>query len=296
MTIQRVLLVLAAACAATSVHAQLIGPIPPKPDSPEPGASGPLGPAPEVRPPDGEPRAPSIVERGADGRLKSLSTSPVEAALARYPFDADHRSRIEASRAARRRDVDHLVVEKLDSVLEVQRLAPQVEAASDFQTLFKARDAVAALRMEQPLDRLLRDGAITLEQKVRIEEALREYDVARKRQIEADAKGDPTRAAVLNLRQTFDDVAREPLASLDRQLATLSDHIESVLDKLALRDDQRKATDALRFALRSGVSTSIHAKEMRRELVKHYWLDVLDMEQKRRALLAAGPDEPLKAP
>lgn len=272
---------------------QLIGPIPAGPDRStrtDPDAPAPSGPAPVVEPASTEPRAPSIVERDASGRLRPLSGTPEQAAVANYPFDEARRTKILASQAARRQDLDRFVVAKLEAVLEVQRLAPKVRAASDFETLFKARDAVAELRSEKPLDRLLRDGAISLEHKVRLEEALREYDIARKKQIDEDAKGDPTRGAVLNLRQTFDDVASEPLASLERQLDGLAHRIEKVIETLEIRDEQRQATNALGHALRSGVSTSIHAQSMRRNLTKTYWLDVLDMEQKRRALIAAQPD------
>jgi hypothetical protein len=281
---------LASLIAAGAASAQLIGPIPPKPAAPQTTEPGPLGPVPEVMPPEGEPRAPSIIERDADGRLKTIDGSPEMAAVAKYPFDAERRAKIAASQSARRADVDKLVVTRLESVLDVRRLLPQVRSASDFETLFKARDAVAALRMEKPLDRLLRDGAITIEHKVRLEEAVREFDTARKKQIDADSKGDATRAAVLNLRQTFEDAAREPLESLDRQLNTLSEQIEQVLPGLTLRDDQRKATEVLR--IRIGARGSIHNWAAKRhDMVENYWLDILDMEQKRAALIAARPDE-----
>jgi hypothetical protein len=260
--------------------AQLIGPIPPAPTPPEPAAPVPAAAQPEVKPPPGEPDAPSIVERDK-GRLKLLD-SPEEAAAAKYPFDQDRRSRIAASLKSRAADMDRFVVASLDRVLEAQRLSPEVAGASDFDTLFKARDTVSALKFEHPLDRLLRDNAVSLEHKTRLDEAVREYDTACKKQLDADAGGDPSRAAVLNLRRTFRDVTREPIASLERQLKTLGDNSEAVLDAIPLHDSQREEAAKLRERI-----AAIPAADARCLEMLMFWKATLDLEQQRVALIAA---------
>ena len=69
------------------------------------------------------------------------------------------------------------------------------------------------------------------------------YDRARKVQIDSDAGGDATRAAVLNLRQTFADATREPFRSLETQANDVADHLAEMKDRLArapgpARDDR----------------------------------------------------------
>ncbi len=266
-------------------HAQLIGPIPPAPIPPAAPSSG----APstvEVKPPPNAPDAPSIIDL-ENGRLKPLATSADEVAVARYPFDDARRARIAASLQSRAADMDRFVIANLDRVLEAEAMAPKVRTAGDFDTLFKARDTVAALRFERPLDRLVRDGAITLEHKTRLDEAVRGYEAARKKQNDADAAGDPTRAAVLALRQTFDDASREPFASLTRQLALLANHLEAVTDSLALRPEQIIARRALAQQLLGTEDRQPQHGPARQQLIDTFWRDVLDLEQKRAALTAA---------
>jgi hypothetical protein len=277
-------IVVLACTLARPAAAQLIGPIPPA-TTPAPAQSTGLAPA-EIKPPPSEPDAPSIVEHDK-GRLKPLPTTPDEAAVARYPFEESRRTNIAASLKARSADLDRFVITKLDRVLEAQNLQPQVEAASDFDTLFKARDTVAALKFERPLDRLLRDGAITLEHKTRLDEAVREYETARKKQNDTDAAGDPTRAAVLALRQTFDDATRELFISLERQLTPLADHFDAIIDSLSLRPEQTDARRAIKQQLiREGIKHPCPAPAQQR-LITAFWHDVLDIEQKRAALTAA---------
>ena len=276
----RTTLVLLAIALVRPASAQLIGPIPPAP-APARAHAQPGGTPAEVKPPPGEPDAPSIVEH-ENGRLKPLASTPDEAAVARYPFDEARRARIAASLKARAADLDRFVVANLDHVLEAQTLEPQVLSAGDFNTLFRARDTVAALRFERPLDRLLRDGAITLEHKTRLDEAVREYETARKRQNDADAAGDPTRAAILARRRTLAGALREPLASLARQLATFGPHADAVLGAITLRQEQQPAAGKLRSVLARAASP-----DERSAALVQFWKSTLDAEQKRAALTAA---------
>ncbi|MBY0313184.1 MAG: hypothetical protein K2W85_14025 [Phycisphaerales bacterium] len=220
--------VVAVACmvAGTSAaHAQLIGPVPPK-GEPMPAAT-PSGPEASSPPPrdlskaDSEPPAPSIVDRDEAGAMKMLARGPEEEAVARYAFTEDRRAKVGRSMAARATEVDRLVIEKIDAVLKVEAMRDRVMNATEFGPLFAARDAVAALRSERLLDRLQRDGAITALQRARLDQAVGEYEKAMREHFEQLTGGDPSRQAVLNLRQTYVDATREPLAALDRLMTDL---------------------------------------------------------------------------
>lgn len=208
-----------------AASAQLIGPVPPK-GEPMPAAT-PSGPEASSPPPrdlskaDSEPPAPSIVDRDDAGVMKMLARGPEEEAVARYAFAEDRRAKVGKSIAARATEVDRLVIEKIDAVLKVDAMRDRVMNATEFGPLFAARDAVAALRSERLLDRLQRDGAITALQRARMDQSISEYEKALREHFERQTGGDPSRQAVLNLRQTYVDATREPLAALDRLMGDL---------------------------------------------------------------------------
>ena len=190
--------------------AQLIGPIPPA-TAPTPEYVPPERreiPAPHVAVPEVEPPAPTIVRKDDNGRLKPITGTAEGAAIAAYAFDAARRAKIASTGAARTLDLDRFVVQNLDKVLAARKMREKVENASDFNDLFAARDVVVALRFERLIDRLERERAITMAQRVRLDETLLNYEKARRAEIEQQTGNDPTRAAILNLRQTFADTTR----------------------------------------------------------------------------------------
>lgn len=209
---------------ATASHAQFIGPVPakgePLPPSPRPAAPSPPAPQ-DLSKDDSEPPAPSIVDRDSSGALKILERGAEEEAVARYPFAEDRRAKLLRSIAARDLETDRFVIQKIDAVLKVEAMRERVLAATEFSPLFAARDAVASLRTERLFDRLQRDGAISALQRTRLDQSVREYEKAVRDHFEQQTGGDPTRQAVLNLRQTYIDSTREPLQSLARLLADL---------------------------------------------------------------------------
>jgi hypothetical protein len=214
---------IAVMCAARVGLGQLVGPIPaPTPSTPEyvpPEARV----MPQVEAPKIAPLAPSIVHTNAEGRLVSPAGTPEQAAVAVYPFDDEQREKIATSTKKRLTDLERFVVQNLDKVLAARRMTERVEGASGFSQLFEARDATAALHFERLIDRLERDRAITLAQRLRLDEALLAYAKARKEEIQKLAGEDPSRTAILSLRQTFVDATRESFESLDRQVNGLVD-------------------------------------------------------------------------
>lgn len=219
--------------------AQFIGPVPPAPPKREDFVPPPPAPAPDAV--ENEPLAPSIVKLDDQGRLIPLATSAEEAAVIAYPLKPERRQLAEKSIAARRRDLERFVLLNLDKVLAAYDLRDKVAGASEFNTLFAARDIVAALKQERLLDRLQRDSAINPQQRVRLDEAVRNYEVALKQQFDKDTAGDPTRQAILNLRQTFADATREHFQALDRVLARLAADPQGIAAKAGLDDTQRTA-------------------------------------------------------
>lgn len=265
------------ACAlslALPAAAQLIGPIPPA--APPAPAYVPGAPAPESQfdrlPP--EPAAPSIIERTPGGDLRPPAATPERAAIDKYPFTPETRAKIAKSIAARDLDLDRFVITNLDEVLAAHAMRPTVESATEYAPLFEARDLVGALRHERLIDRLLRDGAINMAQRARLDEALRDYHKARSEQISKDAAADPNRTAILHLRQSFHDTTRELLDSYDAMLSDLARNFWNVKDGLGLRPDQAKTSHDM-WALRTTegpkpdldfafVSTSLEAEQLRR--------------------------------
>jgi len=268
------LLVLALGSAA---RAQLIGPIPPAtPPTPE---YVPPPPGPKVDVPETAPIAPSIVERDDRGRVKALRTTPEEAAVARYPLDDKQREKVSRSAAARQLDLDRFVANNVEKVLAARAMESKVSQAVDYQPLFEARDAVAALRFEGLLERLVRDQAITVVQRNRLEEAVREYDKARKDQIEKDTGGDPTRTAVLVLRQTYEDSTREPFASLEKQINDFINNGERTMWRIEYEPGQRHYQPLMRER-----PHQMGVESARAELRK-FFLEVLTPEQRRWVLV-----------
>jgi hypothetical protein len=273
-------------------HAQLIGPIPPAaPPTPRYIQPESRDAPPRVDAPETEPIAPSIIARDERGRLGPLKGTAEEAVVAAYPFDAARRAKIAASAAARTLDLDRFVIANLDKVLAARRMKGTVEREGELDKLLGIREVTAAVRFERLIDRLERDRAVTLAQRVRLDEALLAYDKARGAQIEDEAGGDPTRSAVLNLRQTFADATREPLASLDRQIDDLSENRPALAAALAqseLSPAQKAQWDAINARLRilpAGGEPS--PPPLPRGWARDLFFDVLDMEQ-RRVFLAAG--------
>lgn len=242
----RALATLGVLSAASIASGQFVGPIPPKPENPPeyvPSAAPPALPAPE-----NEPLAPSIVNRNESGALVPLDTSPEEAALRAYPFKPEVRIRVETSLQSRARDMDIFVRQNLNQVLAAEAMRKKVAGASDFNALFEARDAVAAIRQERLFDRMQRDGAITPQQRVRLDECVRNYEVALKEQFAKDTDGDPTRQAILNLRQTYADSTREHFDALDRQLVIAAANAADAPSRLVLNESQQRLIRAFAAA------------------------------------------------
>ena len=150
--------------------------------------------------------------------------------------------------------------------------------------LFAARDVVVALRFERLIDRLERARAITPAQRVRLDETLLSYDKARKQQIDADAGNDPTRAAILNLRQTFADATREVFESLDRQMDDFIENYEATRGTLHLTDNQRATLDRDHALFVMGSPGKPSAERM--VVLRKVFIDGFDLELQRAALTA----------
>lgn len=268
---------------AAGARAQLIGPIPPATPPTPAYTAPPKVETPDIEPAVVEPPAPSIVVLDEQGRLKPITGTAEEAAVAAYPFDSKRREKIAASIAARKLDLDRFIITNLDKALAAEKMRERVQTESAYDKLFEARDLTIALRHERLIDRLERDRAITMAQRVRLDETLLAYDRARQEEIDKEAGADPARKGVLNLRQTFADAMKEPMESLERQMRDVAAHLRELVSAtipLTLRPDQEAALVAMREGGAAAPSDDETAWSMR------FVRETLTLEQQRRAMTA----------
>lgn len=281
---------------ASPAFGQLIGPIPPAtPPAPAyvPGAPNPPA---EIERPPSEPVAPSIIERTPSGDLRPPAVTAEQAAVEKYPFSAEARAKIAKSLAARELDIDRFVIANLDKVRAARAMRAKVESAAEYAPLFEARDLIIALRYERLINRLLRDGAINMGQRARLDEALRDYDKARAEQITKDTAADPNRTAILHLRQSFHDATRELFDSLDRQIQTLTDNFEAIAAKASIPEpDQSKLANALAALKVARGTPNVTLAKARKDIVRALVSDELG-DASRRMLLNETQNERATAP
>lgn len=227
---------------------QILPPVPPA-KAPEPEFVPPPSPPPITPPsPDASaPAAPSLVQRDADGRLLPPATSLDEAIVERYPLDELRRAKANRSIAKRRGEIERFVVEHLGPIRTAAEAEKRLDSIAGFEELFKLRNAATPLAQERLLDRLQRDGAISPMHRVRMDEAIREYETARMAAWKTETGSDPIKIARVVARQGFTDMTREVFAAMER----LADRLladDAALLALRSRGASDDAIQALRNA------------------------------------------------
>lgn len=251
--------VMVAALGAGSIHSaygQLVGPIPASPP-PAPDFTPPPVPTREIGPGDTTLIAPSIVDLDAQGDLKLIEGLPDLVAVERYPFDLERRAKIRAAIDRRQVDADRFAITHLEQVLKALQMYEGVQQAQTFTPLFEAREVVQTLRYERPLDRLQRDGAISVAQRNRLDAAVRDYEIAVQKHLASQAGNDPTRQAVLVLRNTFNESVAESVRSIERQWLSAASTLEPLAQKAKLPPaalEQVRAASAQLAAVPAGLS------------------------------------------
>lgn len=245
-SLRPVLIMLAVLGAATgSAAAQLLPKIPPAtPPTPE-YVPPPTPPAREVAPAETAPPAPDLVKRGADGVLVVYDIGLEEAAVRAYPFAPDRQKLVDASIEARKRAVERFVIDNPEKVRAALAVRPKVENIADFNALFAAREAAQPLIQERLFDRLQREGAMTALQRVRLDEAVTNYETARREEWKTQTGSDPMKIAGMVGRQAFIDSTRDALAALDRLVVASIPTLAEDAKTLALTPEQTAVLDKL---------------------------------------------------
>lgn len=281
---------LAALSLAGAAAAQILPPVPaaapatPPYTPPPPPPPPPTPPTrPDPKPADDKP-LPTLIERDAAGKLKRYETSLEEAALAKMELPPDTQARVDAALAARRKEIDKLVIEKLEAVLVAYKAAPTVDQLRDINELSKVKDMIQAIAPEKPLDRLLRDGAITPAVKSRVEQVVRAYNDALTTQRQAESGSDFLKIAQFVAGDVFRSGTRDAFASLDAMLVEAAKKIESLGDSLALSGASAAAFAELKPRVKPLDASKADALKRRTELTRAFFFDKLELPAQRKLL------------
>ncbi len=197
---------------------------------------------------------------------------------------AEQRTRIDAVLAARRADISQMVVDKLEAVLEARKAGATIDQIRDMSQLMKIKDTIQAIAPEKPLDRLLREGAITPIIKSRVEQVVREYNDALTAERQADSGSDFMKIAQFVAGDVFRAGTRDAFTSLDAMLASAAKTIEVQGSALNLAGPPAEAFTRLQPAVtRLDASTPADLKR-RIELTRAFFFDELPLAAQRDLL------------
>ncbi len=281
---------LAAISLAGSAAAQILPPVPPATPATPPYTPPPPPPAPPAPPARPEPRPaddkplPSLIERDAAGKLKRYDNGLDEAALAKLELTADERARIETARAARRKDIDQHVIDKLEGVLAARKTGETIDQIRDLGELIKVKDTILAIAPEKSLDRLVREGAITPVVKSRVEQMARAYNNALTTERQAESGADILKIARFAAGDAFRDGTREVFASLDAMLLDAARRMEQLGDSLKFTGSSAIAFTELKGKLKPLDPANADGLKRRVELTSAFFFDRLDLAAQRQML------------
>lgn len=280
----------AAFAIAASAAAQILPPVPPAAPATPPYTPPPPPPPPPVPPPRPEPKPaddkplPSLIERDANGKLKRYQTSLEDAALAKMEFPPEQRARIDAALAARRKDIDKLVIEKLEAVLAARRVGTGISQMRDLGELLKVKDAITAIAPEKAVERLVREGAITPVIKARLDQMVRAYNAELMAERQTEVGTDIPRITQLAAADAFRDGTYDVFVSLDAMLAEAAKTIEVRGGKMGLSGDAAAAFATLQREVASLDAGSETDLKRRTELTRAFFFDKLDIAAQRALL------------
>lgn len=279
--------------------AQLVPPAPPKlPSTPEYTPPPPVAPPVPIRAPDGkaapQPTEPekalaSLIERDEKGKIKPLAFPVDEAAVRALELNDDAKAKIATSLAARRDDLDLQVIDKLEDLLAVRKAIGEANEQTGVEVITETAKKTAAFRNNSLIDRLQRDGAITMMQKTQATKIAREYKSAVREESIKDAGGSSNFQAMMliGFRLTVDDLCGEAFKELDRMIIAAAPDAENLVKGMNLpasHPANRKVADAKRPAP-AGKTQAEHQQGVLRGM----FFDDFDLAQKQAFLRAANP-------
>jgi hypothetical protein len=293
MTIHRAPLipagVLALALApAVPAAAQILPPVPPPAERtppyepPAPPAPPPVAPAPQ-QPPEPEPPLPSLVQRDEKGRVLMLDRNLEEAAILAFDLDQATRENVLKEIDAHHAELDARVLDNLPLVISTVKARDHIDTIEDLNRFFALATSLRPLRQASLLDRLVRSNAITVRQRTRAEQVMKEYTEAATRSTSDQAEGNVTQIIAVSARRSFLDASGDAARSFDRLVAAAAPAMDSLLEKVNLSAEQRAAVGArLEDAKRTGNPAA------RAAALRAICLDVLTPEQAAELLRSAN--------
>lgn len=199
-------------------------------------------------------------------------------------FAPEQRTRIDAALAARRKDIDKLVIEKLEAVLAARRVGAGISQMRDLGELLKVKDAITAIAPEKAVERLVREGAITPVIKARIDQMVRAYTAELMAERQNEVGADIPRITQLAAADAFRDGTHDVFVSLDAMLAEAAKTIEVRAAKLGLTGDAAAALDTLRREVAGHDAGTDDDLQRRTELTRQFFFDKLDIAAQRALL------------
>jgi hypothetical protein len=229
------------------------------------------------------------VERDGTGALKPLGMPAEEAALRALKPSEETMKKVETSLAARRDDLDRLVVEQVESLVDLRAFAATVSEKSsldDIQTT--AKKALPFKNFPGVLERLSREGAIDPQTKSRAQRVAQEYQKASDAELMKGFEHSSTQAmVVVGFRRYLATTTTEASAALDRQLLAAAPRTGELLTAINAPGEMKTGASAKLRGVPAGDTDEAKAKRL--EAMHGVFFDVLTPAQRQAFLKAASP-------
>lgn len=230
----------------------------------------------------------SLVERGFDGRIRPLTTSPEERAVALLRLDEATRARVETILDERSAILDRVLVDNLDLLLQFQSARASGSATRQLSILR------AFVRKLEPLRRRgsLRDEIARVlpeDQRARFEAMIDEYEDALEAQARADARarGERFQPLAYRIRRNLERLGQDIAASYERAIGSRVAELEAFLERASLSPESER--EVRRIITEFGQQTMLRPTPAdKRRLVRDLWNAVRPEERIRliRALMS----------
>ncbi len=230
----------------------------------------------------------SLVERGFDGRIRPLTTSPEERAVALLRLDEATRARVETILDERSAILDRVLVDNLDLLLQFQSARASGSATRQLSILRTFVRKLEPLRRRGSLrDEIAR--VLPEDQRARFEAMIDEYEDALEAQARADARarGERFQPLAYRIRRNLERLGQDIAASYERAIGSRVAELEAFLERASLSPASER--EVRRIITEFGQQTMLRPTPAdKRRLVRDLWNAVRPEERIRliRALMS----------
>jgi hypothetical protein len=275
---------------ALPASGQLIGKVPPAP-APSPAYTPPAPPPPPAptKPAEPEKPLPSLIAKDADGKLKRYPEGTERAAINAFGFDEATQTKIAASEARRAADIRQMVIDKLPQAVEARKTRDSLDKIKDFNEFARIKEVAAPLSVERLTDRLMRDAAITPQQRGRIDQVIKAYEDALKEEWQKETGSDILKIASLVAREKFTEVTRDAMVAMDALLLDAAPRLSGAAEALTIRPEQKPRFDATVAAIAAASGNDNAAKAHRLDAIASFFMGDLDPDQQKALLAGSSP-------